>query len=58
MMLAGRSGYGKPRGIVVHARWNLGLDVQSVDDSRNVAQYGQEDVDEKVGIAATFEEHA
>ena len=30
--------------------------LQGVDDSGNVTQYGQEDVDEKVGIATALEE--
>ena len=31
-------------------------DLQGMDDSRNVTQYGQEDVDEEVGIATALEE--
>jgi hypothetical protein len=32
-------------------------DVQGVDDSWNVTEDGQEDVDEEVGIATTFQKH-
>lgn len=35
--------------------WTLD-DVQGVDDTRNVTQDGQQDVDEKVGIATSFKE--
>ena len=35
-------------------RWLEGL--QCVDDTRNVTQYRQEDVDEEVGIATALEE--
>ena len=35
--------------------WRRGS-IQSVDDSRNVAQYRQQDVDEKIGVAAALEE--
>lgn len=31
---------------------------QGMNDSWNVAQYSEKDVDQEVGIAATFEEHA
>ena len=34
----------------------LEYNVQSVDDTRNVTQDSQQDVDEEVGIAATLEE--
>ena len=33
-------------------------DVNSVDNTRNVTQNRQQDVDEEIGIAAAFEEHA
>ena len=33
------------------------LDVQSVDDTRDVTQDRQEDVDEEVGIATSLKEH-
>lgn len=33
-------------------------DSQSVNDTWNVAQYSEKDVDQEIGIAATFEEHA
>lgn len=33
-----------------------GVDVQGVDDSGNVTQDGEEDVDEEIGAAATLEE--
>lgn len=39
--------------LVVHV-----FDVESVDVTREVAQYGQEDVDEEVGAAACDEEDA
>ena len=31
---------------------------QGMNDTWNVAQYSEKDVDQEVGIAATFEEHA
>jgi hypothetical protein len=31
-------------------------DVESVDDTGNVAENGQQDVDEEVGVAATLKE--
>ena len=31
-------------------------DLQSVDDTRDVAQYGQENVDEEVGVATPLKE--
>ena len=34
----------------------LESDLQSVDDTRDVAQDRQEDVDEEIGIATAFEE--
>lgn len=34
------------------------VDSQGVNDTRNVAQYREKDVDQEVGIAATFEENA
>ena len=34
----------------------LDNDLQSVDDTRDVAQDRQEDVDEEIGIATAFEE--
>jgi len=36
------------------AQWNW--NVQSVKDSRNVTQDGQEDTDEELGTAASLEE--
>ncbi len=32
--------------------------LQSVNDTWNVTQYGEKDVDQEVGIASTFEEHS
>ena len=38
-------------------RVSLWIDSQGMDDTRNVTQYRQEDVDEEVGIASALEEN-